>query len=225
MNVSRYFLRDHGSLLGWIAYQPDDYSSLIITLLHPKQNELILDNGAGNGRFSIAIAKKGAQVISIDINKRILRTAAESLKQKRLSDKAELILGDIQNLPFKNSIFDKVLCVNNLWYIPNYKTAINEMFRTTENGGKVIIDHLNLLNWRVCFGELVNTFMKIFQRNPTPVFNRTPTQITHPFKSFQTETFSLLLKSSKEFSIRNGTKFWASRFIIKSSKPLQQISR
>lgn len=114
MVVSTYFLRDHESLFRWMEYQPDAYSSFIMRLLHPMQNELILDDGSGNGRFSIAIAKKGAEVISLDINRRILKTAAESFRKKQLNDKIEPILGDIQNLPFKDSAFDRVLCVDHL---------------------------------------------------------------------------------------------------------------
>jgi ribosomal protein L11 methylase PrmA len=54
-----------------------------MALLCPKQNELILDDGTGNGRFSIAIAKKGAKVVSLDVNKQILKIAAENFRKKK----------------------------------------------------------------------------------------------------------------------------------------------
>ena len=225
MSVSRYFLGDHGSLSGWIAYQTDDYSALIMNLLYPKQNELILDNGAGNGRFSIAMAENGARVISLDINKRILRSAAESLKQKRLNDRAELILGDIQNLPFKDDVFDRVLCVHNLWYVSDYKKAVDEMFRTLKNEGKVIADHLNLFNRHVFSGGLIYAIVKIFRRNPTPLFLRTPQQILSPFTAFETEVFSLFLKPGRRLSAKRGTSLWAPRLIVRSSKSIRRVLR
>jgi len=188
------------------------------------QNELILDDGSGNGRFSIAIAKKGAEVISLDINRRILKTAAESFRKKQLNDKIEPILGDIQNLPFKDSAFDRVLCVHNLWYVPNYKTAIREMFRTLRNEGEVVTDHINLLNRRACIEELIFAAMKIFRRNPTPIFYRTPQQIIHAFASFRPEIFSLSFESKKDYSFRKGIGLWAPRLIIKCSKFSRQVS-
>jgi len=217
MDVSKYFLRDHQCLFGWIAYQ-DGYVSLIMTVLCPKQNELILDNGSGNGRFSIAVAKRGARVVSLDINKRILKTAGESFRQEKSRDKTELVLGDLQNLPFRDNVFDKELCVNNLWYVPNYKRAIHEMFRTVKNEGKIITDSLNLLNRHVLYGRFIYEFGKIFRRNPTPVFYRTPKQIIRPFSAFKTEISGLLSESKAGFSLTRGTSLWASRILVKSSK-------
>jgi ubiquinone/menaquinone biosynthesis C-methylase UbiE len=218
MEVSRYFLHDHGSLFGWIEYQPDEYSSFIMSLLYLKQDELILDNGTGNGRFSVAIAGKGAKVISLDINRRLLKMAAKNLRRKKLQDKAHLVLGDIQNLPFKNDVFDKILSVHNLWYVANYEKSTAEMFRALKIGGRVIIDHLNLLNWNAWIGGLIYAVMKIFRRKALPIFYRTPRQIIRPFREYPAEIYVISFDSKQALSFRRGVSLWSPRFIVKSSK-------
>lgn len=218
MGVSRYYLRNHGYLPRWTEYQPDEYSSFIMRLLNPKQNELILDDGAGNGRFSVAIAEEGAEIISLDINKKLLKTAAENFRQKRLHDKAQFILADIQNLPFNSYVFDKVLCVHNLWYVADYRKATSEMFRALKNGGEVVLDQLNLLTWRACIGEFIYIIMRILRRNHSPIFYRTPRQILGPFKTYRTESFIISFGSGNALSFKRGKSLRAPRFIIKSSR-------
>lgn len=217
MDISNYYVHDHVSLFGWIEYQPDDYLSFLMDLLRPKKNELILDDGSGNGRFSIAMAKKGAAVILLDINNRILKTAVESLKQNRLADKAQAVHGDIQHLPFKNNTFDKVLCVHNLWYVPNYNSAVNEMLRSLKEGGEVVIDHLNILNWRLLVNRLMNLTSKILRRNPAPIFYQTPRTILRPFREFRYEVWNPISSKGKSLLAKGGS-LWAMRLIVKCSK-------
>jgi SAM-dependent methyltransferase len=216
-SVSRYFVHDHASLFGWIKYEPDDYLLFLMDLLHPNKNELILDDGSGNGRFSIAIAKKKSNVILLDVNKKILKMAKESLKQGRLADKAEAVLGDIQNLPFASSTFDKVLCAHNLWYVPDYRASVHEMLGTLKDGGKVVIDHLNVLNWRLLFDMFLNVALRVARRNPTPIFYRTPREILHPFRELKFEVWNL--NSSKgKWSVAKGESSWSMRLIVRCSE-------
>ena len=218
MDASKYFAKNHKDLRGWIGYKMtlDPYSYFLTKLLGPKKDKLVLDDGSGNGRFSVAMAKEGARVVALDINKLILKTAKKWTKQGKLSDLIDFVQGDIQNLPFKGDVFDKVLCAHNLWCIPNYKAAVAEMFRTLKSGGRVVTDHLNLLNWRVLRAECLNILGKILRQNPTPVFYRTPKQILQPFATFRTEIFSLT--SPKKTIVNRGKKRSAPRLIIRGSK-------
>jgi len=217
MGISKYFTRDHVSLFGWIKYQPDDYLSFLIDLLRPKKTELILDDGSGNGRFSIAMAKKGASIILLDINKRILRTAVDGLAQNKLADNAQAVHGDIQHLPFRSNTFDKVLCVHNLWYVPDYNSAVREMLRTLGVGGEVVIDHLNILNWRLLVNRLVNFASGILRRNPAPIFYRTPRTILRPFREFRFEVWNLVSSKGKSL-VAKGESSWSMRLIVKCQK-------
>lgn len=217
MGKSKYFVQDHVSLLDWTEYKPDEYLSFLIDLLHPEKNELILDDGSGNGRFSVAIAKKKANVILFDINRRILKTAVESLKQNRLADMAQAVNGDIQHLPFKSDAFNKVLCVHNLWYVPDYNSAVHEMLRTLNEGGEVVIDHLNILNWHVLYNRFVNLTSKIMGRKPAPIFYQTYRTILRPFREFRFEVWDPVPSKGRRLVAKRGS-MWSMRVIVKCSK-------
>lgn len=186
-------------------------------LLHPQEKELILDDGSGNGRFSVAIAKKRSEVILLDINRRLLNAAKRNLKRERLTEKTETILGDIQNLPFKSCAFDKILCVHNLWYVPDYGSGVREMLRTLKEGGKVVIDHLNALNWRALIGTLLYVTYKIARRNPTPIFYRTLREIRVPFCGRSFEVWNLISFGGR-WSVAKGEGLWSTRLIVRCSK-------
>jgi len=216
MRASKYFRVDFQALRAWIKYSENYYLRFLIDLLDPKENELTLDDGCGNGRFSVAIAEKGADVIALDLNKSLIKVTAG--KAKGFRGKIAPVVGDIQNLPFRPSVFHKVLCVHNLWVVPNYKMAIQEMFRTLKDNGEVLIDQLNLLNWKNLLTQLVYILRKILRRNPMPLFYRHPRQILKPFKAFRSEMYTLNSGRTKRLSLSKGKKILAQRIIVKGIK-------
>lgn len=187
----------------------------LMHLLDPKENDLILDDGCGNGRFSAMMADKGADVIAFDLNKSLLKAA--SARTKGTHGLISVVLGDMQNLPFKSYTFDKTLCVHNLWVIPNYEAAVGEMIRTSKNNGEIIIDHLNLLNWQNFLSEIVYVLRKTFRRHPMPIFYRNPNKIFGPFKANTNDVYTLN-SSRNERTLVKGKRILRPRFIIRSKK-------
>lgn len=218
LDPRNYFTRNHKDLEGWIGYEVslDSYSQSLVGLLDLKKGDLVLDDGCGNGRFSVAIAKKGARVVALDINKSILRVATNLAKQEKSNNCLDPVQGDIQNLPFRESVFDKLLCAHNLWYIPNYQVAVSEMARTLKTGGKVVADHLNILNWRILLAYSLYLMRKTLRKSPTPVFFRTPKEILQPFETFITRIFSLSVSNEPIVDVKS--KAWTPRLIISGSK-------
>ena len=96
-----------------IASPTSARDTLEIRFLNIKSSELVLDCGTGNGRFSVNIAKMGAHVIGIDINLKMVLMAKRRSTKEKLS-KVQMIVADMQNLPFKANTFDKIICVGNL---------------------------------------------------------------------------------------------------------------
>ena len=129
----------------WLGYTSDTYLHFLIGQLQPEENETILDNGCGNGRFSITLGQEGARVVALDLNLSLLKKTAVRAHEEKLNRRIEFILADMQNLPFKAGVFDKILCAHNLWYVPNYRIAAKEMLRTLRKNGEIVLDHLNVL--------------------------------------------------------------------------------
>ena len=103
----------------------------------------ILDLGCGPSRF-LGIFH-GKTVIGLEKN----------IKKIEKISKGLLINGDATNLPFKNAIFDGILCTEVLEHIKNYKKAIQEIIRVIKPKGKLLITtpnkkyefYKNFLSW------------------------------------------------------------------------------
>ena len=114
-----------------------------------KDAELVLDVGCGSGVVTRDIANltKG-KVIAIDGSKDMINVANEVLK--RYSN-VELRLGNAENLPFKNDIFDIVTCNLLLMWADNPQKVVDEMARVTKNNGIVLAtlepDYGGKLHW------------------------------------------------------------------------------
>lgn len=194
---SKYFINNVSK--HWLSYDiSEGYDFQVLELLHPKKKELILDNGCGNGRFSLGIASKGAKVVSLDINKIMVKNTKRKLIKGEFRKVADVMVADCQSLPFKNGIFDKVLCVHNLHYIPSCGTAVAEMLRTVKIGGTVIVDQLSekLFARRAktrFFWELRRIMSRIFGQKAPPEFLRTSNQFSHLFIRHTTQFYSVSL--------------------------------
>ncbi len=132
----RWFTTPIGSLVR--KYEAE----LMLDLLKPKQGEIILDAGCGTGIFTTDILSSGSQVIGLDISLPILIQAIKKLKEYPFW----IILGDMLNLPFPESSFDKVVSVTALEFVEDAKGAIGELFRITKRGGCIVVATLNSLS-------------------------------------------------------------------------------
>jgi len=117
-------------------------AELILDMLRPSQGERILDAGCGTGVFTRDVITAGAQVVGIDLSFTMLARA-----QGRLSGSPFMPLqGDMKRLPFKDRTFDKTLSITAIEFIPDARSAMNDLFRVTRPGGLVVVATLNSLS-------------------------------------------------------------------------------
>ena len=93
----------------------------------------ILDNGCGIGLLFEKVS--GDRVVGLDISREMLRCAA------RRSD--QLILGNSQELPFKDKSFDVVFCRSLLHHLPEPGLAVKEMARVLRSEGEAVLADTN----------------------------------------------------------------------------------
>jgi ubiquinone/menaquinone biosynthesis C-methylase UbiE len=100
------------------------------------KNRIVLDLGAGTGRFSIPLSLKSKLVCSLDLSKKALHI----LKRKSRSKEIGIFAGTFSNIPFSNEVFDIVIAT---WAfspsLPNAESNLAEMLRATKKGGKIVI--------------------------------------------------------------------------------------
>lgn len=104
-----------------------------------KNNSLIIDNATGSGYMAIELAKKGYNVIAIDL------TFAELLKLKATLDKLKfqknilLVCASSEDLPIKSNVAQGMVANAILEHLPHEKKAINEIGRVLKKNALLML--------------------------------------------------------------------------------------
>jgi ubiquinone/menaquinone biosynthesis C-methylase UbiE len=115
---------------------------MVFRLLDLQPGEKILDAGCGTGIFTLDYLAQGAEVVGLDISEPMLRLA----KEKAAGYPFSIVKGDMLYLPFKDNAFDKVVSVTALEFIADGRKAVDELFRVTRPGGRIVAATLNSLS-------------------------------------------------------------------------------
>ena len=106
--------------------------------LHSGQK--VLDVAAGNGNFTLAAARRWADVTSTDYVPTLLERGRERADTERLN--VDFQVADAEDLPFADASFDVVGSTFGVMFTPDQEKAAMEMIRVCRNGGKIA-----LANW------------------------------------------------------------------------------
>jgi len=111
---------------------------------HLPKKGLILDAGAGPGRYTIDLAKKGYDVVLLDFSKGNVELAKAKVKVAKQEKKVkDFIQGTITNLSkFKDNSFDAVICLGGpLSHVKKNERqmAINELIRVAKKNAPIFV--------------------------------------------------------------------------------------
>jgi ubiquinone/menaquinone biosynthesis C-methylase UbiE len=106
-------------------------------LLAPVAGQSLLDIATGTGLAARAVSDltgSTGRVVGIDVSHQMLRVAAAQpgYPQHRY------VRADAQRLPFQAAVFDAVLCVAAIPYLPDLDRAVAEWRRVTRHGGGLV---------------------------------------------------------------------------------------
>ena len=96
----------------------------------------ILDEGCGSSAYGLRFAKLGHSVTGIDISEEIIESAKQRSKIEKV--RASFEVGDIEELPFKDSSFDVCLFGGVLHHFPDINKVMQESLRVTKSGGYLV---------------------------------------------------------------------------------------
>ncbi|MGQ9722436.1 MAG: class I SAM-dependent methyltransferase [Candidatus Jordarchaeum sp.] len=121
--------------------------NLIVSLFRGRLeiNKLkVLDVGCGSGGVSIAFARNGARVVSIDVNGNCTKiTKVRACEEKVLIDVSNT---DACNTPFRDEVFDILVCNDVVEHISNINKFFLEIGRLLKAGGVIFIETHNKLS-------------------------------------------------------------------------------
>ena len=92
----------------------------------------VFDGGAGSGRFSILLAKKGLKVTHFDISQPMIDKARELAEKEGVSDKITFVKGALEDLSaYKDGEFDLVMSFDApvSYTYPNQERVLSELVR------------------------------------------------------------------------------------------------
>ncbi len=99
----------------------------------------ILEAGSGAGRFSkVILQETEANLYSFDSS-----NAVDSNKKNNYSfidKRLFLTQSDIENIPYADNVFDKVICLGVLQHTKNFYKSIDYLFSKLKPGGEIVID-------------------------------------------------------------------------------------
>ena len=93
----------------------------------------VLEVGCGSGVFLRVAADKGASVVGLDASEALIELARARVPE------AELIVGDMQFLPYEDGQFDLVAGFNSFFFATDMVAALREACRVAKPGAAVVI--------------------------------------------------------------------------------------
>ena len=117
----------------------------LIELCHINKGKYVLDVGCGVGITPCYIAKRyDCRVVGVDISERMIDWSNERAKREGVENRVKFTVADVQNLPFKDALFDAVIGESITAFPEDKQRAVSEYVRVTKPGGYV---GLNEITW------------------------------------------------------------------------------
>jgi len=126
----------------WESKQSNESEKIeeLLSRLNLKNSDSILDIGCGAGvlfPFFEKLSHKKSQIFAVDFAESMAKTASLNCYKN-----IKVICGDSQNLPFKNSCFDRIVAFHVFPHIKEKQVALQEFWRVLMPGGELAIIHL-----------------------------------------------------------------------------------
>ena len=121
-NANNY--KNHASFVSDLAID-------LVDLLNPKEGEIILDLGCGDGSLSLEIMKSKAKVIAVDLSSDMI----EKTKSKGI----EAYKMDVTNLIYENK-FDAVFSNAVLHWVKDKDTAVQNIYKALKSKGRFVTE-------------------------------------------------------------------------------------
>jgi ubiquinone/menaquinone biosynthesis C-methylase UbiE len=131
-------------IAGWSAKGLSRRLSLVLSVMAGtglKMGSLVLDLGSGPGTYTRAIKNIGYSCFGLDYSQRVIEVA------RKKGPGEPYVHGEAYHLPFRNNVFNAVLCIGVLQSLEEPVRALSEISRILAPGGHLLLDGLSHLYW------------------------------------------------------------------------------
>jgi SAM-dependent methyltransferase len=105
----------------------------VFAAIAPGPGMHLLDAGCGSGMALQLAAARGATVSGIDASQALLTVAHQRVPE------AELLTGDLEELPYADNTFDAATAFNSVQYAADPARAVAELGRVVRPGGEIVV--------------------------------------------------------------------------------------
>ena len=109
----------------------------------------VLEIGCGAGFSSVEIAKRGHNVLAVDVAERMIALTRSHAGKAGVGDLVRTSQCDIHHLPCPDRVFEAVMAIGVLPWLPSMSGPIREMNRVLRPGGILIVNADN--RWRMTY--------------------------------------------------------------------------
>jgi ubiquinone/menaquinone biosynthesis C-methylase UbiE len=110
--------------------------AVTLNIVKTSKKEYLLDVGCGTGLFIKEIAEGGSIIIGIDISQRMIEIAKNTCKNL---SKINLICADVDSMPLRKKIIDKIFSFTLLQNTPDVYQTIKELLRVAKADSTIIL--------------------------------------------------------------------------------------
>jgi len=119
----------------------DSALDFLVERFPPRQFNKLFEPGIGTGRIAIPLAGRGYRVTGVDISGDMLDVLKRQLTQSGPSLPLSFQKADVLNLPYRTAAFDMAVAVHLFYFIPQWKTAVNEILKVLRNDAPLVLMH------------------------------------------------------------------------------------
>ena len=112
----------------------------VVQIVKEKNPETVLDIATGTGDFAIMLSKLNPKkIVGLDLSKGMLEIGIEKVKNKKLDNLIEMVLGDSENLPFEDNSFDAITVGFGVRNFEDLDKGLQEIYRVLKPSGIFVV--------------------------------------------------------------------------------------
>lgn len=114
-----------------------DLHDEVVGRADPQPGDRVLDAATGTGAAAILAAKRGADVVGMDLAPALIETARKRAAEEGVA--VQFDVGDAEEMPYDDASFDAVLSTCGVMFAPDHGAVASELARVTAPGGRIAL--------------------------------------------------------------------------------------
>ena len=113
----------------------------VVKIVREANSNSILDIATGTGDLAIMFAEhtSAKKIVGLDISEGMLNVGRKKVRQNNLDNRVDLVVGDSENLPFKDNSFDAITVSFGIRNFETLEKGLSEILRVLKPNGKFVI--------------------------------------------------------------------------------------